>query len=159
MASETEISNLALTTIGHATISSMSQGTKAADLVQLHFPQCRDSLLRSHPWNFAIRRATLAVAASTPSHEFTYYHVLPTDCLKVLRTNWEADGATGVAIYGFPGVSGYANESIAYRLENHATHGRVIATNESAVSIEYVAQITDPAMFAHAFQRFGSAGL
>lgn len=103
--SETEICNLALTSIGASMISSLDEGTKAADLCTLHYPRCRRALLRAHPWNFAIARVTLALSSTTPNHEFGYQHALPADCLKVIRTGWEADGTIGPAIYGFPGFT------------------------------------------------------
>lgn len=142
MTSETDIANLALSRLGHTSISSLSQGNKAANACQLHYPICRDAVLRAHPWNFSIKRETLAQDSTAPNHEFTYRHVLPTDCLKVLRTNWEADGISSTAVYGFPGMNGYNSEMAPYRIE-----GRFLLANESIVKIEYIAKIEDPAQF------------
>jgi hypothetical protein len=147
MASETDICNLALDRVGHSSITSLTQGTKAADLCNRNYAQARNSLLRAHPWNFAIKRVTLAQSSTTPNHEFDYYHVLPADYLKVIRTNWEADGTTSTAVYGFPGMNGYAGESTPYRIENVTDVGKCIATNEVTVKIEYTAKITDPEQF------------
>lgn len=145
MTSVTDICNLALTRIGHSQITSLDENSKGADLCSLHYPICRDAVLRAHPWNFAIRRATLAQSATAPNHEFTYYHVLPSDCLKVIRTNWEADGLTSTAIYSYPdSVNVWDSE---YRLESVSGVGKCIATNESVVKIEYIAQITDTSLF------------
>lgn len=124
--SEVQIGNLALTRLGERQIVSFDDGTKGADLCKLHYPMCRDFLLRMHPWNFATRRATLALDATTPNHEFDYRHALPTDCLKVIRTSFEADGFTDVE----------------YRIE-----GRYLLVDEETVSIEYVAQVTDVTQF------------
>jgi hypothetical protein len=144
--SEAEICNLALTRLGHMQISNLDEGTKAADLCKLHYPRSRDAMLRSHPWNFAVKRATLALSTATPNHEFAYLHALPTDCLKVIRTSWEADGATGTAVYGFPGLMGYADTVTPYRIE-----GKFIACNETVVKIEYISRITDTAQFDDLF--------
>lgn len=144
--SDTEICNIALTRLGHEMIASLTAGTKAADLCNLHYPRVRDAMLRSHPWNFAIKRVTLAQSTTTPNHEFDYYHTLPVDCLKVIRTSWEADGTVGAAVYGFPGLMGYAEQTAPYRIE-----GRTIATNEDTVKIEYIAQITDTSQFDELF--------
>lgn len=142
--SELEICNLALTTLGHNTISALAGGSsapKAEVLCVLHYPLARDTVLRAHPWNCAIRRSTLAQDSTAPNHEYTYRHALPTDCLKVIRTDWEANGFTGSAIYGFAGEA--AASSVApYRIE-----GRYLLTNESTVKIEYIARITDVAQF------------
>lgn len=142
MASETDIANLALSRLGHTSITSLAQGNKAATACQLHYPICRDAVLRAHPWNFAIKRETLAQDSTTPNHEFTYRHTLPTDCLKVLRTNWEADGISSTAVYGFPGMNGYNAEMAPYRIE-----GRFLLANESVVKIAYIARIEDAAQF------------
>lgn len=145
MTSVTDISNLALTRIGHSQISNLDENSKGADLCTLHYPICRDAVLRAHPWNFAIRRATLAQSATTPNHEFTYYHVLPSDCLKVIRTNWEADGLTSTAIYSYPDSFNIWDSE--YRIESVSGVGKCIATHESVVKIEYIAQITDTSLF------------
>lgn len=126
VSSETEICNLALTRLGHSQIVTMDEGTKAASLCSLHYPICRDATLRAHPWNFAIYRVTLALDATAPNHEFGYRHALPTDCLKVIRTGFEADGYTDVP----------------YRIE-----GRYLLCDETVVTIEYIAKITDVAAF------------
>lgn len=144
--SDTEVCNIALTRIGHAMISNLDEGTKASDLCRLHYPICRDSLLRAHPWNFAIKRATLALSAIAPNHEFNYQHALPADCLKVIRTGFEADGTVSQAVYGFPGIMGYQSQLVPYRIE-----GRFLLCNEDTVKIEYVAQITDTAQFDELF--------
>jgi hypothetical protein len=150
--SEVQICNLALTRLGHAQISSMDEDSKAGDLCTLHYPMCRDALLRSHPWNFTIRRVALAASADyTPAFEFDYYFPLPTDCLKVIRTDFEANGSSSTAVYGFPGMSGYVNDIVPYRLESHASLGRVIACSESTLEIEYIAKVTDPAQFDESF--------
>lgn len=144
--SDVEICNIALTRIGHSQISSLDEGTKAADLCRLHYPRTRDAILRDHPWNFAIRRVTLALESATPNHEFDYYHTLPADCLKVLRTSWEPEGTTGAAVYGFPGIHGYAGTDVPYRIE-----GRRLACNETVAKIEYIARIDDTSQFDSLF--------
>lgn len=144
--SEEEVCNLALTRIGHSQISNLNEGTKAADLCALHYPRSRDALLRAHPWNFAIKRATLALSVVAPNHEYDYQHALPVDCLKVIRTSWEANGYTGAAVYGFPGLVGGLEQVAPYRIE-----GRFLLCNEDTVRIEYIARITDTAQFDDLF--------
>lgn len=144
--SETEIVNLALSRLGHKTITSLTEGTTEADMASVQYPHCRDSLLRSHPWNFAIKRAALAQDATAPNHEFSARYALPTDCLKVIRTSWEATGIASTAVYGFPGLVGGYESPIPYRIE-----GRYLLCNESTVSVEYIARITDTAQFDEMF--------
>lgn len=135
MASEVDICNLALTRLGHSTISALNEGTKAADLCNLHYPLARDFMLREHHWNFAIKRATLALSATAPNHEFTHQHALPVDCLKVIRT--DLDDVSGGIVYGYPYSTG-----APYKVE-----GRFILSDESTVKLEYVSRVTDAAQF------------
>lgn len=135
MVTETDICNLALTRIGHNQITSLSEGTKAADLCTLHYALSRDFMLRDHHWNFSIRRSTLALSATSPNHEFTYQHALPSDCLKVVRT--DLDDVSGGIEYGYPYSTG-----APYRIE-----GRFLLCDEATVSIEYVSRVTDTAQF------------
>jgi hypothetical protein len=124
--SETEICNLALLRLGNAiSISSLGEDSKNARLCNLIYASARDAVLRAHPWNFAVKRVELASEATTPAFEFAYQYTLPTDCLKVIRTDWEAlDLAT------------------EYRIE-----GNKLLTDEGTASIEYIARITDVAQF------------
>lgn len=129
MTTETDICNLALSRIGHnRQIADMGEATTEGDIVRLHYPFCRDSVLRDHPWNFAIRRAELARLSETPAFEFTYKYPLPTEpwCLKVIRTRAESEGCS----------------SADYRIE-----GRAILSNETTLAIEYIARITDTGQF------------
>ena len=58
MATNVEIANLALTRLGHDSISAFSpSGNKAARWFDSHYEGIKLALLRAHQWNFAIRRA------------------------------------------------------------------------------------------------------
>lgn len=138
--SELDIYNLALTRIGHEPLSSPTEQGKAGDRCRLHYPVIRDTVLMAHPWNFAVRRQELAQLSETPAFEFDYAYALPTDpyCLRVLRTEWEA--------------SGYA--PFNWRVESINVDGtpvRALLCNEPSVSIEYIARITDVALFSALF--------
>ena len=139
MTTETDICNLALTRIGHSQISALSEGTKAADLCNLHYSLARDFMLRDHHWNFAIRRSTLALSATAPNHEFTQQHALPADCLKVIRT--DLDDISGGIVYAYPYSTG-----APYKIE-----GGFILSDESVVRLEYVSRVTDTAQFDSLF--------
>lgn len=121
-----DICNLALTDLGHGQISAIGENTKAGRLTALWYPVVRDATLRSHPWNCAVKRAELAREDATPSHEYTYQYALPDDCLKVIRTDLEAESYVDVD----------------YRIE-----GRKLLTNEGTVFIEYIARIEDVSLY------------
>jgi hypothetical protein len=146
ISSETEICNLALDRLAANVISSLTEGTVEADRCARAYAPARDAVLRAHPWNFAIRRVELALDETAPTFEFDHRHALPTDCLKVIRTNWDAEGITGTAVYGFPGIVGYVDYPMPYRIE-----GRYLLSNETSASIEYVARVTDVAQFDDMF--------
>ena len=124
--SETELCNIALTRLGHQQISSLDEASKAGRLCNLHYGPTRDSVLRAHPWNFAVKRVTLSLDVPTPNHEYTYQHSLPSDFLRIVRTHYEAEG--------------YA--SADYRIE-----GLKLVSDDSTVKIEYIAKITDVSQF------------
>lgn len=154
--SELEIYNLALTRIGHEPLSSPTERGKGGDRCRLHYPVMRDTVLTAHPWNFAIRRAELAQLGVTPTFEFTYAFALPTDpyCLRVLRTGWEANGFSSSAVYGFPGLSGYGIPTVEYRIESINVSGtpvRALLCNEDSAAIEFIARITDVALYSALF--------
>lgn len=141
--SDTEIANLALSRVGEKEeITDLSMANSlAAKQCRLHYARTRNALLRSHPWNFAVKRVALAATTSTPAFEYTYEFTLPTDCLKVIRTSWEATGWTTRDTL-WAGWDDYT----PYRIE-----GRKLLANESTCSIEYIAEITDVSQFDELF--------
>lgn len=154
--SELAIYNLALTRIGHEPMASTTEIGKAGDRCRLHYPVMRDAVLAAHPWNFAIRRADLAALVFTPAFEFDYAFALPTDpyCLRVLRTDWEANGYSSAAIYGFPGMHGLYPQMIPWRVESvkvNDTLVRALLCNEATCKIEYIARVDDVAQYSPLF--------
>jgi hypothetical protein len=123
--SEVGICNGALTKVGEETIISLGEDSKAARLCNLMFDRLRDSILRAHPWNFAIKRVELAELTTTPIFGFASQFQLPTDCLRVLRTD---------------------EDQIPHQIE-----GRILLTDAGTVQIKYIAQITDPNLFDSLF--------
>lgn len=137
--SDTSICNLALAKVGgKRQITNLETDTgTAAELLRAQYDFLRDSVLRAYPWNFAIKRVELALSSDTPSHEYDNVFALPSDCLKVIRTSWEADNVVSADANCFS----YENYP-PYRIE-----GKKLLTNESSVKIEYISQVTDPAQF------------
>ncbi len=129
MASEVDICNLALNEVGEDQITALTEDpkavSKAARLCNLVYGDTRDDVLRSAQWNFAIKRAKLSKLTSTPAFEFGNSFQLPTDCLRVIRTD---------------------NELSPFRIE-----GKTLVSNEPIVYIEYIARITDTTQFDSLF--------
>ena len=67
MPAETDIVNVALRLICGSPITSMTDGTKNGNVANDVFDELRDDMLRSHNWNFATKRASLARSATTPT--------------------------------------------------------------------------------------------
>lgn len=89
------------------------------------YERLRDAVLRSHPWNFAIKRAELAELTSDPIFGFVNQFQLPADCLRVLRTD---------------------EDQIPHQIE-----GKVLLTDAGTVKIKYLSRITDPNQFDSLF--------
>ena len=53
-----QIVNLALTRLGDLRIASLSDATAAGQAANAIYAALRDEVLRAHPWNFAVQRAT-----------------------------------------------------------------------------------------------------
>jgi len=135
--SSVEIVNSALAKIGAPSISSLNDDSEPARRANRIYESARDELLRSHPWNFAIKRVSLSPNATGPEYEFTYAYDIPSDCLRVLNTDlddvldgrlWYKEGNTIIAdsstlkikyIYKNENVEMYDssfNETLSYRI-------------------------------------------
>jgi len=138
---ETDLTNRALSLIGEAPVSSLDDGTAAGRAVGLHFEPVRDSLLRSHPWDFATGRVELSRLSTDPPFGFGCAFSLPADCLRVVTFN---------------GVD------VELALNSFAIEGGQLLTDSTSAAITYVRRETDPskwdANFAEAFSyRLASA--
>tara|TARA_R110000824_G_scaffold64937_10_gene169532 strand:+ start:290 stop:874 length:585 start_codon:yes stop_codon:yes gene_type:complete len=128
MATEVSICSNALRRLGDSPITSLSDDTERARLCNALYEPARDSLLRSHAFNFSITRASLAKSATTPAFEFANQFILPTDpfCLRVLKMEFD---------------------DFKFKIENLAGEGRVLLTDEGTANILYIAKITDTTLF------------
>lgn len=129
MASAVDICKRALEKLGAATITALSEDSREARACNRVYETVRDSLLRAHPWNFAIERTSLAAHTDAPAWGYARKYQLPSDCLKLVRIKDDPD----------------------YRLE-----GRYIHTDEAApLYIAYIKRVEDPeqfdALFVEAF--------
>ena len=132
MATEVSICSNDLRRLGDDPITSLTDDTERARLCNAFYIPSRDQVLRSHPWNFAITRATLAKLSDTPAYEYSYQYALPNDpyCLRVLEMEYK---------------------DYIFKIEHYASQGRVLLTNESTAKILYIARVTDTAQFDSMF--------
>lgn len=98
MVSEVEICNAALLKVGDEnTISALGEDGREGETLALVYPQTRDLLLASHPWNFAIGRSNLSKDAVSPAFGFSNQFLLPGDLLRALglygtSEPWKVEG-------------------------------------------------------------------
>ncbi len=134
MPSVVDICNEAIDLLGGSTITDLTESSKEARLCNRRYETVRDKVLRSHPWNSAITRATLAQDSTAPEFGFTYQYTLPTDpyCLKVLSF-WNSNVDSEIAAY---------DSQVMFKIE-----GRKILSDEGTCKITYVARVTDTEQF------------
>lgn len=133
MASWVKIANLALRRLGAERIASLTEDSENARAVNDCHDTVRDYVLRLHPWNCAMERASLAANATAPAFGYAVQYTLPTDpwCLRVWR------------IGSGSGALARLDSSLEYKVE-----GRKILTDVAApLKILFIKRITDPELF------------
>jgi hypothetical protein len=122
MASVIDVCNRALDKLGQSPITSLEDGNKAANLCNRTWPVVRNRLLRSYPWNFAVKRDSTAPESDTPSWGATYQHSLPADCLRLI-------------------------EILDVRTTEYEVEGNKILCDDEVLYIRYIREVTDPNEF------------
>lgn len=88
LVTEVDICNIALNNLGDAKISALDEDNQRARACNLRYVDVRNSVLRSHPWNCAVRRKALSgdsLSNSTDSWGYAYSYALPSDFLRLLK--------------------------------------------------------------------------
>lgn len=142
MPGETDVINTAARLVGAERITSLTDGTKTANVASDLYEELRDYLLRSHPWNFATKRVRLARSATAPAFELDYAYVLPSDWLRTISVH-DNDAGHG---------------TLFCRTEQVGSQVVIVASSEQ-VYLRYVSRITDPNLMAPDFRRALEVGL
>ncbi|MFZ4687851.1 MAG: hypothetical protein ACOYLS_01305 [Polymorphobacter sp.] len=134
MASAVQIANLALVTIGDdEALVELSTDTRAGRAILAVFDIERDALLRAHPWNFAMTRASLPALADAPPFGFGYAYQLPADWMRFIdETDYEP----------------FAIES-----------GQILTDRAPPLNIRYVRRVTDTGLFDALFVKALAAAI
>lgn len=82
--SAVQICSNALLLLGDRPISSFDEDSDRALIAANLWDNARQAILRSHPWNCAIKRVALAPETDAPAYDWAYQFALPGDCLRVL---------------------------------------------------------------------------
>lgn len=132
MASEVDICNRALQILGAKRIVSLTQDSVNGRACNTAYASLRDAELRAHPWNFAIKRASLPAASPAPAtggrqNSFP----LPPDFLHLLDP--------------YPEL---LLNTLDWQIE-----GQAISSNDTGpLAIRYIWQVTDPNMMDPLFR-------
>lgn len=134
--SPTAICNLSLSLLNQDVVSDISTppvGDSTAALCKIWFPEQRRATLRSHVWNFAIKRVQIAQSADDPPFGFSTAFDLPPDYIRFLtRHNQLGEPIPGLFI-----------EGVDYQIEDgrFITQGGV--TTGNILNMRYIFDQTD----------------
>ena len=84
--SNISLASNALLLLGHETIASFDEGTAGATIAANLYENSYLSLLTTHRWRFAAKKAQLARLVETPLNEYNYAFQLPSDCIYLIKT-------------------------------------------------------------------------
>jgi hypothetical protein len=84
-ATDVSICSNALLMLGASTINDFNEDADRARLASNLFPQVRDAVLRSHPWNCAVKRVVLAPEVTVPDFDWSAQFAVPDDWLRTLQ--------------------------------------------------------------------------
>jgi len=127
------ICNRALTWLGAEPITALTDGTKEGRACNRIYLQARDQALRDHPWNFALKRASIAADTTAPIWEYTNAYSWPTGCLRIIEVDTQ---------------------------EEWAVEGKKIVTDQGApLKILYIDAVSDPTLFDSMFVEVYAARL
>jgi hypothetical protein len=148
--SEVSICNRALARLGEGPITSIeAPTTDVGEQCSLIYADTLLELLVAHPWTFAVARQALVAIAEPPGppvYGFTHAFALPTDplCLRALDTSLDVTwGSTPPWPSPPTGL---------WRVEAFGADTALFA-DDAAVSLRYIASITDPVKFSPWFRR------
>jgi hypothetical protein len=152
MASEVDICNLALSHLGDdATVASIDppEGSAQAEHCARFYPVARDMLLEMHAWNFATRRATLAML-DDEGIQWTYTYEQPADCLRVLAL-MHVNASNDLAVPAVNHTGRALTIPQDFVCEINAVGTKVIYTNQEEAMARFTAFVTDTTRFSPLF--------
>lgn len=141
MATQTDISNLALAALGdEATVVSLDppEGSAQADHCAQWLPAARDAVLELHDWKFATRRVNGA-PLPPPTASWRYAYAKPAGCLRV-RAVQARDVDSDTQTSGIQTAQPFDIETLDDGTE-------IILTDAPEAVIRYTAKITDVTKF------------
>lgn len=132
------ICNLALTKLGETRIRALTEDSANARACNSCYDLILDQELRAHPWNFAVKRTTLAPSSVEPESDYDYAFPLPSDYLRLLPP---------------------ARRGLDWKIENHEGRPAILTNDGDSLEIRYIARITDPTVYDSLFVKAFSLAL
>ncbi len=123
-AGKVRLINIALSRIGDFSITSLDEGTPQQKKTVTFFNNCRRSMLRSHPWNFAVHEVELARIPDDIPQDFAYAFQLPADFLRLLEVRDE---------------------------RRFKVQGRRVLSDSKVCKVRYVRDVEDPSQWDASF--------
>lgn len=117
-----DLFNRALDLLGAQSIQSITDSSNEAITCARNWDQSRRVVLRLHPWNFAITRASLTIGSTTPAFDWLYTFPLPALYLRLTLV----DDCT---------------------VDDWRFEGGNILCNATTLKIAYVQDVSDPALW------------
>ena len=138
MAGVVDIVNQALSALGEARITSLSDPGDAAGLARSLYESVRDAEISRYSWNFARDRVMLPLSNDTPAFGWTYQYQLPSDCLRVLEAG--------------PWPAVLMDDYIAAENRAWLVEGRNLLTNQGPpLNLVFLRRVEDPTFYPPAF--------
>lgn len=152
MTTAVAISNLALSHLGDdATVANLDppEGSAQAEHCAQFYPIARDALLEMYPWNFAMRRATLALLDEEPVSQWRYGYALPSNVLGVFAVQGPED--TDDLMSPHLGPLAAVNGVNDFEIEGLVDGTRVLYTNVADARIRFTVSVTVTTFFPPLF--------
>lgn len=122
--SQTRVCNSTLAHLGESTrIASINDGTPLAETLLAVWDEAVDEVLAAHPWNPALKRASLPVSATfvPQGSQYTQAFELPADCIRWLPPR--------------PSHEDY--------FDGEEENGFILSNDAAPISIRYIGRLTD----------------
>jgi hypothetical protein len=147
MASEVEISNLALSHLGDsATVASLSppEGSAQAERCARFYPLARDVMQEDFNWSFCVRRKMLALVADWNSGKWAYAYAAPSEMIRPISISLADASSDQVDSFG-------TQTGAPFQMESTDTGQLVILTNLPDAELRYTVKVSDSTKFSAQF--------
>ena len=140
MATEVDICNIALGSLGLEPIASLGESVQNARTCNLFYALTRDSYLQEHSWSFATKTIELVEITPLPDgySRFSYGYEYPADCLKAQKIR------DGESDFFYPFI-------IKDYVITGPADSKLILTNLPDAFLEYTVALTETSLFSPIF--------